>query len=1846
MAILTQLRRDLRSQWKATNPVIHDGEMILVRETENGPYTGYKIGDGVKTFNELEYGNNGSVLQSLGIEGNAAMSQRATTSALTLLETNLDTTDSDVYELGDVVNSNPSTFTGGTAGGVNIYVPPYTKNTTQDSILVTKLRLNKGSSVVADNLMWIYLCDGATAKFLTTIVLEGTETKDYDCHILLPPGYGLGIYCPGYMYKRGSSLGGFDIYNWETKQFTNTSAAGDIMFGMTYQKTTLKYRDAVTMVGGKQETSTFKVMASQLDMSSLMSNYAGKKIYSNKTPTFPCTAQSLTIFVQKDCTLGIYKCDPFRARKAVLLKTVQATVANNPNTFDLGNVELSSLESIGISANAENALGCMKGLASTEDYTFEGFWIFNKDTLAYESLNVNGVLPQYFVTVKGSLNVSVVQQAFESVQKNFPLVDSRLTKVESFLGYNDILIPSTIGFENYPLKDGNTDIYSNNVFVKEASVAKKIRIKSSVGITTKVYKVSTDNVLTFIQDITITKEDNVYPLVDTPLQVGERIALLRPSAVSIFFIGSKTEISGSGFSVWNPDLTYAHETAKAELAYEVYSENTPLREAIRSLEDKVDVLENAADSNPCLFDFVLTKTLPAEKKALMSANFDKGTTTDKGFSPAIGFANRITIDKYCQVDDIKMIFDVELTSLTANVCVSSTDIAGSAHASIIQFDFANQKIKIASKSAGTAVPTSNIVEIDMTNLNGLRYLLEVGRKDRQLYVALVNYKTTERLEYMVVETDGTGYKYPAGYMYDKPVFSQISGDTAYFKRIYCVLPANKRIVFMGDSITQGYGVPYRDCWAKKCADYYGDSQPMGRSGGTIDYIIRQLDDIVSVMKPQIVVVTIGTNGGNTIAKLKTVIQKIKNMGAVPVINTIYLSTRSDRGPDYTTPINNDILSLNQFGARFDIATALNHVVADGANPDCLSSDQLHLSVYGNEQCFQRFITDVKVEDESTLLPNFSENLIINSVIDETTPVSNRSNYLLDRDFIIPENPSDIGVGVYYGLSSSSLTGKTLTVVLKSTNKFRVLPVYYASGGEVLSSTYNVEVRVSDGWSYITTFIVPSDISMVYVIPYNVIQDFTVPNMLSFQDIGETYPGNIKDKVESNKEAVANLNSTLKNNLYVDVPIESYRSSLVATSNKVEALNKEVLTIPAGAGWGLGSYYGFVSGLTDLFGKEITVQLQSSTKLTKLPVWVNGGTSIPNIAVKEEQFGSDWLYTNLLNLVGVSSGNVVLQPTTVLDYTKETVWTIPFVGVKKKEILKDAIEDLYNSKKNGVVHYTIVTANSDENSTADFKGNLAIQQAFESITDANENNQYIVRATGNFLITSPNDYLNIPSLGAWVYIQHKDYVHLDGIDKDSCIIRCELSENLSEVQAEKSSFVKSDYGNYQPTFWNSKANISNVTFVVRNIRYPLHIDGGALGCKNYTQLVENCCLIHEGKYGDSVGTVGGSASGFGMSSGQQLTLRNCYLEGVDGWVYVHDNKDFTDGSLLYFDSCKFLDSVGYSREITIQGLNSLVASTIRLRNCTLPKHGRIEYTSSVYESTKLRADTLNYVCDMKDMCPMSVRTPASITKALRIVSKSTGSTSTVRVDPDSTAFSIIGFKDEVSLVPRNRYNRKEQYGYQYRDGGDGLQGEAIGFANVMENAISGKYLTSLGKRLGDCSTVNKTLTIVIDGTSYNVVFNKNYNGTAENALPNYTNAQIISEVNTVIGSVATIEEYDINKEWYPLFKDVQMFKVNSATYIEKGMGVVFTDNMNVRKATTSDTIIDGIALDNGVKGSFIRVMQSGCVAGSNSFHYSLSRGETFTDSANLFVGIVSDGKFGPTATHKTLRCLSSSYKILK
>lgn len=80
MATIIQLRRDDTVNWAEADPVLAEGEMGWER---NGTeITAYKIGDGVRKWSELPYGSNVSILQELGQNETAVISQKAITNEL------------------------------------------------------------------------------------------------------------------------------------------------------------------------------------------------------------------------------------------------------------------------------------------------------------------------------------------------------------------------------------------------------------------------------------------------------------------------------------------------------------------------------------------------------------------------------------------------------------------------------------------------------------------------------------------------------------------------------------------------------------------------------------------------------------------------------------------------------------------------------------------------------------------------------------------------------------------------------------------------------------------------------------------------------------------------------------------------------------------------------------------------------------------------------------------------------------------------------------------------------------------------------------------------------------------------------------------------------------------------------------------------------------------------------------------------------------------------------------------------------------------------------------------------------------------------------------------------------------------------------------------------------------------------------------------------------------------------------------------------------------------------------------------------------------------------------------
>lgn len=78
MADLIQFRRDTTERWQQYNPILTEGELGFVLDTQN-----YKIGDGVHTWNDLPLrGFNGNVVDALGNDAGVVISQKGITDIL------------------------------------------------------------------------------------------------------------------------------------------------------------------------------------------------------------------------------------------------------------------------------------------------------------------------------------------------------------------------------------------------------------------------------------------------------------------------------------------------------------------------------------------------------------------------------------------------------------------------------------------------------------------------------------------------------------------------------------------------------------------------------------------------------------------------------------------------------------------------------------------------------------------------------------------------------------------------------------------------------------------------------------------------------------------------------------------------------------------------------------------------------------------------------------------------------------------------------------------------------------------------------------------------------------------------------------------------------------------------------------------------------------------------------------------------------------------------------------------------------------------------------------------------------------------------------------------------------------------------------------------------------------------------------------------------------------------------------------------------------------------------------------------------------------------------------------
>ena len=550
---------------------------------------------------------------------------------------------------------------------------------------------------------------------------------------------------------------------------------------------------------------------------------------------------------------------------------------------------------------------------------------------------------------------------------------------------------------------------------------------------------------------------------------------------------------------------------------------------------------------------------------------------------------------------------------------------------------------------------------------------------------------------------------------------------------------------------------------------------------------------------------------------------------------------------------------------------------------------------------------------------------------------------------------------------------------------------------------------------------------------------------------------------------------------------------------------------------------------------------------------------------------------------------------------------------------------------------IITSADTSDTSADFTGKNAVQLALDSISNASFKKKYIIRVKGFHKVDKASDVIGYPGYPSMILA--KD--HVDIIGDSNTVFWCELPFNDADIgpSADGNTYPRTQY---QTLYSYAKdCLIKDVTFVVVNARYALHMDN-PLGA-NTTHNFENVFFVSKGSKGSM------QALGCGTSSGEEA-----YFTGggshSDGGIpfYCHNNSKFSIPSKMSFNGHAF--SSNTSKLIgRIESDGSLVGDKMELIGCSFggtsyvieygelwlkanPTQNYDSFNHAEWQFTGYGNEPFLFDNQVNGYC-------------LRFKTNATGSSNSIRFVKTSSAFSSLIKNNQVNTDVSLYVNSRDYIdGYIVQDGSAGLSAQAWGCKDLTETAAysdGGVVYTSLGKRLGDCSTAIKTLGVVINGVTNTVTFNKNYTA--------MSNTAILAEINSQLsGAVADL--YIYGRDYYPSMTDVAETVFNSgSSYIPKG-SVVAKSQGTVKLANANDKVY-GVALDDipvvtttseGLKKGQGRVLKRGYIYANPSkahyvladFHtpaigsrFSVSNGQLVTDangkiSVDIDTGVIS------------------------
>jgi hypothetical protein len=413
------------------------------------------------------------------------------------------------------------------------------------------------------------------------------------------------------------------------------------------------------------------------------------------------------------------------------------------------------------------------------------------------------------------------------------------------------------------------------------------------------------------------------------------------------------------------------------------------------------------------------------------------------------------------------------------------------------------------------------------------------------------------------------------------------------------------------------------------------------------------------------------------------------------------------------------------------------------------------------------------------------------------------------------------------------------------------------------------------------------------------------------------------------------------------------------------------------------------------------------------------------------------------------------------------------------------------------------------------------------------------------------------------------------------------------------------------FWvNGTSKLTNLKVTMQNGRYPVHSDGSGAN-PNIAVSGVDCWFEHMGcqeaiDYQTSLGAGGNpsgvwrswSPFGYGSASGHVMEFYRCTFLSQDRGGYIHTNQNFTAPTVLRFHKCRLIARNPDGHSMLIQPLGSGQRDVVELDGCQLQGDVWITPSPWIPTGSYQPADRSEIAVYMNGCTPVAFNYTDT---ALALSVVATDTTTAASVVASGTAAGAL-FGTPTSL-----------------GGGGGLPAQLIGSIDVSGTGVGlaqNVFVTSMGYRLGDCSSVNKTLSLTFNGGQVaNVTFNQNYT--------NVDNATILALINSAIqtafgnAGLTLASLISVFATTRPYVLDQELYLQNTSTVgLVVGCGVRndTTDlSMVPMSSTDAASLFVGVTLERILPGAWGRVRKA------RGQQFRTTREIARTDSAGLVRG---------------------------